>query len=190
MLVTGATGGVAVGILAARHFEVVASTGKVESEPYLRSLGATSVLSREELSAEGGKPLESTRWAAAVGCVGGTTPASSQAHPLRRGGGERAHRRERHGDQVLRSSSATWPCPASTRCRRPRAAAVRVGPARQGPPAAGTRRDRLDITLDELEGTLDSIAKGGMTGRAVLDVRGERGDLLNLRSSPQLDSRR
>lgn len=31
-----------------------------------------------------------------------------------------------------------------------------------------------DVTFDELEGALDSILKGGMTGRAVVDVGGER----------------
>src|ERR1700728_2070463 len=53
VLVTGATGGVgsnAIGILAARGYEVVASTGKSESEDYLRALGATTVLPRDALS--------------------------------------------------------------------------------------------------------------------------------------------
>ena len=61
VLVTGATGGVgssAVGILAGRGYEVVASTGKGDAEGYLRSLGASSIVSRQELSAEGGRPLE------------------------------------------------------------------------------------------------------------------------------------
>lgn len=78
VLVTGATGGVgsvAVGMLAARGYEVVASTGKASSVDWLKSIGATSVIDRSETSAESPKPLESERWAGAVDCVGGATLA-------------------------------------------------------------------------------------------------------------------
>jgi putative YhdH/YhfP family quinone oxidoreductase len=74
VLVLGASGGVgstAVGILAARGFEVVASTGKEDEADWLRELGASEVLSREETSAESKKPMESERWAAVVDPVGG-----------------------------------------------------------------------------------------------------------------------
>ena len=78
VLVTGASGGVgstAVGILARRGYEVVASTGKADSHDFLRALGAASVLDRSETSAESPKPLEKERWSAAVDCVGGSTLA-------------------------------------------------------------------------------------------------------------------
>ena len=78
VLVTGATGGVgstAVGILAARGYEVVASTGKQEAHDFLRQLGAADIISREETSAEGDRPLERQRWAGAVDAVGGATLA-------------------------------------------------------------------------------------------------------------------
>src|SRR5215213_10470988 len=55
VLVLGASGGVgstAVGILAARGFEVAAATGKPDEADWLRELGASEVLSREETSAE------------------------------------------------------------------------------------------------------------------------------------------
>ena len=74
VLVLGASGGVgstAVGILAARGFEVVAATGKQDEADWLRELGASEVLSREETSAESKKPMESERWAAVVDPVGG-----------------------------------------------------------------------------------------------------------------------
>jgi acrylyl-CoA reductase (NADPH) len=74
VLVLGASGGVgstAVGILAARGFEVVASTGKADEADWLRELGASDVLSRDETSAESKKPMESERWAAVVDPVGG-----------------------------------------------------------------------------------------------------------------------
>ncbi|MCZ3386895.1 MAG: oxidoreductase [Actinomycetia bacterium] len=75
VLVTGATGGVgsvAVGILAARGYEVAASTGKTDAEGFLKGLGATEVLGRDETSGPG-KPLERERWAGAVDCVGAST---------------------------------------------------------------------------------------------------------------------
>lgn len=78
ILVTGATGGVgsmAVGMLAAKGFEVVASTGKPDEADWLRDLGASDVISRDETSAESKRPLESERWQGAVDCVGGNTLA-------------------------------------------------------------------------------------------------------------------
>ena len=75
VLVTGATGGVgsvAVGILAERGYEVAASSGKPNADGFLKELGATEVLPREETSGPG-KPLERERWAGAVDCVGAST---------------------------------------------------------------------------------------------------------------------
>lgn len=77
VIVTGATGGVgsvAVQILAARGYRVTALTGKDGEHPYLRSLGATEVLSRNGLD-RGTRPLEKATWAGAVDAVGGDTLA-------------------------------------------------------------------------------------------------------------------
>ena len=76
VLVTGATGGVgstAVSILAARGYEVVASTGK-DAREYLESLGAAEIIGREDVAGDG-KPLGKQRWAAAVDSVGGAVLA-------------------------------------------------------------------------------------------------------------------
>jgi acrylyl-CoA reductase (NADPH) len=76
VLVTGATGGVgstAVGMLGARGYHVVASTGKLHQTEWLESLGAAEVIDRSEFSTDSGRPLLSERWAGAVDCVGGTT---------------------------------------------------------------------------------------------------------------------
>ena len=81
VVVTGAAGGVgsiAVMLLAGRGYDVVASTGRVEEEPYLRSLGATSVLPRAELSKKS-TPMESERWGGGVDTVGGETLSSLYA---------------------------------------------------------------------------------------------------------------
>ncbi|AOV18258.1 quinone oxidoreductase [Acidihalobacter aeolianus] len=77
ILVTGATGGVggfAVAMLAARGYEVHALTGKPESAPYLRELGAAAVLDRHTL-ALGERPLESAQWGGAVDTLGGAVLA-------------------------------------------------------------------------------------------------------------------
>jgi len=78
VLVTGATGGVgslAVSLLSRRGYTVAASTGKADAGDYLRQLGASEILSREETSAESGRPLESERWAGSIDTVGGATLA-------------------------------------------------------------------------------------------------------------------
>jgi acrylyl-CoA reductase (NADPH) len=78
VLVTGATGGVgsvAVGMLALRGYEVVASTGKPETAEWLKQIGASEIIDRAETSAESAKPLERERCAGAIDCVGGATLA-------------------------------------------------------------------------------------------------------------------
>lgn len=79
VLVTGATGGVgsiAVSMLAKRGYQVVASTGKESEHDYLRKIGASEIISREELLGEKIKPLDKQLWAAAVDPVGGKTLSS------------------------------------------------------------------------------------------------------------------
>lgn len=74
VLVTGAAGGVgsvAVALLAARGYSVAAVTGRPETEPYLRSLGASRIVPREELAETVKKPLESEIWAGCIDNVGG-----------------------------------------------------------------------------------------------------------------------
>src|SRR5919199_483657 len=78
VLVLGATGGVgstAVAILAGRGHEVHAATGKADEADFLRALGASEILSREETSAESERPMEKQRWAAVVDPVGGAATA-------------------------------------------------------------------------------------------------------------------
>lgn len=74
VLVTGAAGGVgsvATAILANLGYEVAAVTGRPESEEYLRSLGATQIVAREELNETTKRPLESESWSGCVDAVGG-----------------------------------------------------------------------------------------------------------------------
>ena len=81
VLVTGASGGVgsvAIALLAARGWRVVASTGKLAEADYLKSLGAAEVIDRTALSAPG-KPLQKERWAAVIDSVGSHTLANACA---------------------------------------------------------------------------------------------------------------
>jgi alcohol dehydrogenase len=79
VVVTGATGGVgcvAVDLLAAAGYEVVASTGKPALHDWLRRLGASTIVAREAITvADGGepRPLMPGRFAGAVDNVGGAT---------------------------------------------------------------------------------------------------------------------
>ncbi|MFC0283829.1 MDR family oxidoreductase [Camelimonas abortus] len=86
-LVTGAAGGVgsvAVALMAAAGWEVIASTGRMEEAEYLKSLGASSVIHRDELSGPG-KPLGKERWAAVIDSVGSHTLVNAIASTRYRG---------------------------------------------------------------------------------------------------------
>ncbi|HEY8214390.1 MAG TPA: MDR family oxidoreductase [Methylocystis sp.] len=77
-VVTGAAGGVgsfAVALLAKAGWRVAAVTGRAGEEDYLRRLGATEIIPREELAAPG-KPLQTQRFAVGVDAVGGVTLAN------------------------------------------------------------------------------------------------------------------
>ena len=74
VLVTGAAGGVgsvATAILANLGYEVAAVTGRPETEDYLRGLGATLIVPREDINETVKRPLERETWAGCVDAVGG-----------------------------------------------------------------------------------------------------------------------
>ncbi|MDR1993999.1 MDR family oxidoreductase [Azonexus sp.] len=78
ILVTGANGGVgsvAIALLAKLGYTVVASTGRSSEAAYLKTLGASAIIDRNELSAPS-KPLGKERWAGAVDTVGSHTLAN------------------------------------------------------------------------------------------------------------------
>ena len=175
VLVTGATGGVgstAVSILAARGYEVVASTGK-DAREYLESLGAAEIVGREDVAGDG-KPLGRQRWAAAVDSVGGAVLAG--LFPQIRYGGAVAATGLTAGIGVettvmpfiLRSvallgiDSVQTPMDERAEIWKRLAGDLR-------PPQLDDAIAR-EISLDELEPALDTILKGGMTGRTVVRV--------------------
>ncbi len=73
VVVTGATGGVgsiAINMLAGRGYDVVAVSGKPGADDYLRELGASRILRRQEIDL-GSRPMERILWAGAIDSVGG-----------------------------------------------------------------------------------------------------------------------
>jgi len=79
VLVTGAAGGVgsvAVSLLSALGYRVVAGTGRPELRDYLESLGAAELVERAALATRPTRPLDRERWAGAVDAVGGNTLAT------------------------------------------------------------------------------------------------------------------
>jgi acrylyl-CoA reductase (NADPH) len=172
VLVTGAGGGLgstAVDILAARGYEVVASSGK--DPDWLRELGAADVISREEAAGDSGRPLEKPRWAGAVDCVGGDTLAGV-LRSLRYGAAVAASGNT-GGMQlpatvlpfILRSVSLLGIDSVQNPIEERRALWGRL--------ADDLRPRHLDareIGLDELEGTLDAILQGKLQGRTVVKL--------------------
>jgi acrylyl-CoA reductase (NADPH) len=87
VLVTGAAGGVgsvAIALLAARGFKVVASTRRMSETDYLKGLGAHELLDAATMSSAG-RPLAKERWAGVIDSVGSHTLANACAAMKYRG---------------------------------------------------------------------------------------------------------
>jgi acrylyl-CoA reductase (NADPH) len=175
VLVTGASGGVgstAVDILAARGYEVVASSSK--DPEFLTALGASEVISREEAAGDAGRPLEKARWAGAVDCVGGDVlagvlrslrydacvaacgntggvklPATVLPFILR-------------GVSLLGVDSVQTPLEERKRTWQRLADDLR-------PPHLDETIAR-EIALDDVEGALDAILRGELQGRTIVKI--------------------
>ncbi|HLM17186.1 MAG TPA: oxidoreductase [Acidimicrobiia bacterium] len=175
VLVTGATGGVgsmAVAMLAGLGFTVAASTGKVEAAPFLRGLGASEIIDREELT-DVAKPLQSVRWAGAVDAVGGPTLAHVLA-TLAPGGAVAASGNVGGADLpttvlpfILRGVALFGVDSAGTPIDRRRAVWARIASDLK---PAGLDAMAQEVDLAHLEGALDEIGRGGVTGRYVVKL--------------------
>jgi acrylyl-CoA reductase (NADPH) len=85
--VTGAAGGVgsvAIAVLAKLGFAVIAATGRLQEADYLRRLGATEIIGREELTGAV-RPLAKERWAGGIDSVG-SVPLANVLSMTRYGG--------------------------------------------------------------------------------------------------------
>ncbi|MEK5442986.1 NADPH:quinone oxidoreductase family protein [Fredinandcohnia sp. FSL W7-1320] len=176
VLVTGATGGVgsiAVAILAKLNFHVVASTGKESEHDFLRMLGASEIISREDVTPNEVRPLDKERWAGAIDPVGGNTLASILSH-LKYGrsvavsgltGGNQVNTTVfpfiLRGVNILGIDSVL--CPMDTRVKIWEKIASDWKPE-------SLLEIVQEVSLEGLEGELDKILKGKLRGRTVVNL--------------------
>jgi acrylyl-CoA reductase (NADPH) len=176
VLVTGASGGVgsvAVAVLAGLGYQVAAVTGRVETEGYLRDLGASRIVAREELAEVVKRPLEAETWAGCVDAVGGAMLARVLGQ-LKHGGSVAAVGLAGgaalpasvipfllRGVNLLGIDSVTVPFE-----RRVRAWGRVVSDLPMGKLEAMVR----EVGLGEVPALGAAILKGGVQGRVVVDV--------------------
>jgi putative YhdH/YhfP family quinone oxidoreductase len=176
VLVTGASGGVgsiAVAILARLGYTVVAATGTAEAREQLAGLGA-SVVSREEVQDDSGKPLLKSRWSGVVDTVGGNI-LSAALRSTRHGGVVTACGNAASGDLpvtvypfILRGIRLIGIDSAWMNEDRRRAIWLRLA----GRWSVSDVLDSLitETTLEGLDQWIDEILSGGVRGRIVVRV--------------------
>ena len=175
VVVTGAAGGVgsvAVALLSARGWHVIASTGRPSEADYLKTLGAAEIIDRAELSGPA-RPLGKERWAAGVDAVGSHTLANVLSM-TRYGGAVAACGLAQGMDLptsvapfILRGVSLLGvDSVMAPMARRLEAWTMVARDLDRSKLAAMTRT----IALDEVIGTAPRILAGVVRGRLVVDV--------------------
>ena len=175
--VTGSTGGVgsvSVALLSLLGYTVVASTGKKEESEFLQRLGASEIISREEVNDESKKPLLRERWAGAVDTVGGTTLAAL-LKAAKRGGAVAATGLVAsselsttvfpfilRGVSLLGIDSGFTPTKLRLEIWNKLAGIWKIPQLEQL---------TIDSTLEELDPEIDKILAGGQRGRVVVNLQ-------------------
>lgn len=176
ILVTGAAGGVgsvAVAILAKLGYNVVAATGRPQEGDYLKSLGATTILDRKELTEAPDRPLLSERFAGVVDTVSGVMFAKALAQV-------------KYGGAAAVCGLAAGPSfPGSILpfiLRSVSVYGIDSVMLPKGPREEAWKRLGTDLPLDKLDSTVSEaglsdlmalapkILKGEVRGRVVVDV--------------------
>jgi acrylyl-CoA reductase (NADPH) len=179
ILVTGATGGVgsiAIDILSGRGYEVVALTGKADAEDYLRSLGASAILLRQDVDL-GKRPMERAEWGGAIDNLGGevltwltrTTKPFGNIASIGLAASWELHTTVMpfilRGVSLLGINSVL--CSPSMR---------QQGWARLGSDLRPRHLDKIvtqTVAFDELPGVFDDFVAGTNTGRTVVVIGGD-----------------
>ncbi|MCW0200088.1 acryloyl-CoA reductase [Sphingopyxis sp.] len=177
VLVSGASGGVgstAINMLAGLGYDVSASTGKADEHGYLRDLGATEILSREEVSAKPDSYMNEERWAGGVDPVGGDTLAY-MLRSTRYGGS--VSNCGMTGGMVVNTTVAPFilrgvnllgidsvNCPADVRAKL----WLRLGTDLK--PRYLTESISHEITLDSIQTAVASILAGAVKGRTIVRI--------------------
>lgn len=175
VLVTGATGGVgskAVDMLAGRGYEVVASSGKAEAPEFLHALGASTVVSREDVIGDPSRPLEKPRWAGAVDCVGGAV-LSGVLRGLRYGAAVAASGNT--GGIALENATVLPFILRAIALLGIDSAQTPIGDrietwARIAGDLRPKHLDAREIGLDDLDGALTAIVRGENRGRTIVKL--------------------
>jgi len=176
VVVTGASGGVgsiAVKLLAQLGYSVTAVTGKTDQHEFLRSLGATDILSRDEARAGADRPLLAETWGGAIDTVGGEILFN-------------AVKSLRYGASLAACGLVDSPqIPASVlpfilrhvnllgvdSVQLPLAQKAEIWNKLAGPwKLDGLAMLEEALTLDNLSGAIDRILAGRMVGRGVVDL--------------------
>jgi NADPH2:quinone reductase len=176
VVVTGATGGVgslAIDMLSALGYHVIALTGKAQSESYLRSIGASQVLLRQSVD-YGSRPLERAQYGGAIDNVGGealtwltrTVSYGGNIASVGLAGGAKLETTVM--PFILRAVSLLGINSVST----PRATRLQVWDriASDLKPRHLSRIVTREIPFDLLAGSFQEYVKGQVTGRTVVRV--------------------
>ncbi|MGP4039664.1 NADPH:quinone oxidoreductase family protein [Gracilibacillus sp. D59] len=177
VLVTGATGGVgsfAISILSSLGYQVEASTGKELEHDYLRKLGASSVISRDEVYDGKIRALAKQKWAAAVDPVGGE-PLASVLSQIEYGGSVAVSGLTAgtklpatvfpfilRGVNLLGIDSVY--CPMETRVKAWQRLATKIKPANLEEFVS------KEVSLEELPDVLPILLKGQVRGRMLVKL--------------------
>lgn len=176
VLVTGSTGGLgslAVNILHKLGYTVIASTGKESHHSYLKSIGASSIISREEVNDTSGKYLLRDRWAGAIDTVGGNILATVIKACKKHGnvaccGNANSYELNTtvfpfilNGINLLGIETATWPMESRRMLWNKL--------ANEWKPQALHQISTI-VPLDDLPSQIDRMLQGKSTGRIVVDL--------------------
>jgi len=176
VLVTGASGGVgslACGILAHLGYEVMALTGKPSAHEWLKNLGVSEVLSREEFLTLKGRPLMKARWDGVVDTVGGEVLSKAVASTTLWGCVTACGMVSSLEVQtsimpfILRGISLVGIASAETPMRLRLQLWAKLSQAWKFPMVKDWVRE---VHLHQLEAEIQSILKGNQSGRVLVDL--------------------
>ena len=175
VLVTGATGGVgsvAVAILGKLGFNVAVATGKASEHDFLTKLGAKSVISRDEANDTSGRPLQKPRWAGVVDTVGGNILATA-LKTTKYGGLVAACGNAMSADLnvnvfpfILRGVSLLGVDSVEIPMRARQMAWSKLA----GEWSIDVASIVTEVSLEELNGKIEEILKGGIRGRVLVNL--------------------
>jgi acrylyl-CoA reductase (NADPH) len=175
VVVSGAAGGVgsvAIALLHQLGYQVTAISGRQELTDYLQALGASEVISREEM-AKPCRPLEAQRWAGAIDTVGDAILARILAETDYNGAVAAC-------GLAMGVKLATTVMPFilrnirllgvdSVMCPYPRRTQAWNRLARQLPANAVEEINQV-VTLEQVVGIAEDMMKGKVKGRVVVDL--------------------